>query len=409
MFEWENQGLRPTGINPRPVRIGLVASSLRLGGAEKQTVYMARALLNSGIDLEFFYLGGGGYYEAVLRKTGVSVRQIYTPNRPGIMLGKLIAALRQFRPDIVLASQFGDLLHGAIAGRLCNGLTLGSVRSDGLRELKAHGRLSSSMIRLAHGLIANSYQAKQNLVSRGVKSQKLEVLPNVIDLADFDAQSALPPGIALPSNRVIVLAVGSLQACKRFDRFISALALARQRESALMGIIAGADYGAKAELQRQAGYLGLAADDLVFLGQCERIPALLARAAYLVLSSDAEGFPNVILEAMAARLPVITTAAGDAGVVVQHGKTGYVVEREDRHSMVEFMVRLAQSPSLRLTFGEAGRKRVEQEYNYELLSCRLLEVFHRFARQLRRTDLVEMLERGVAANRTEPLAEALLL
>src|SRR5689334_25182800 len=103
------------------------------------------------------------------------MHQISSPKRPLIMLSKLRGALRQLRPHVVLAAQFDDLLHGATAGRFCNALTLGSIRSDGLRELKAHGWLSPWMVRLANGLIANSYGARHNFISRGVNSQKIEI------------------------------------------------------------------------------------------------------------------------------------------------------------------------------------------------------------------------------------------
>jgi glycosyltransferase involved in cell wall biosynthesis len=112
---------------------------------------------------------------------------------------------------------------------------------------------------------------------------------------------------------------------------------------------------------------------------------------------------------MAARLPVITTPAGDAGLVVQHDKTGYVVEGEDTQGMAAFMVQLARSPSIRLNFGETGRKRVEQEYNYESLAGRLVAIFNSFAAQQRRTFLLEMLKRGVPTSKTEVLSGALLL
>src|SRR2546430_5511760 len=118
----------------RPLRVALVTSRLRLAGAEKQTVYTARALLHAGIAVRLFYLGDGGYYENVLRQMGVPLRQIYAPNRPWVILARLIGAFCLLRPDIVLVNQFGGLLHGATAGRLCNALTLGGVRSDGCQE-----------------------------------------------------------------------------------------------------------------------------------------------------------------------------------------------------------------------------------------------------------------------------------
>ena len=393
----------------RHLRVALVTSSLKLAGAEKQTVYTARALFQAGIDVRLFYLGGDGYYEAVLREMGLPFTQIYVPNRPWVILARLIGALRRMRPHIVLVNQFGDVLQGATAGRLCDALTLGGVRSDGCYELNAYGRLSSLMLRLPHGFVANSCRARQNLTPRGIKPQKIEVLPNVIDLHDFDARSTLSPGLSLPEGGVIAAAVGRLHPCKRFDRFLEALAVARRSEPALAGVIAGADCGTKAALQERANALGLTPQNLAFLGECDRVPALLTRTALLVLSSAYEGFPNVILEAMAARLPVITTPVGDASLVVQHGKTGYVVEGEDIQGMAAFMVQLARSPSMRSTFGESGRKRVEREYNYESLAGRLLAIFQNFAAQQRKTHLHDMLKRGVPAGKTEALAGALLL
>jgi glycosyltransferase involved in cell wall biosynthesis len=162
-------------------------------------------------------------------------------------------------------------------------------------------------------------------------------------------------------------------------------------------------------LHEKAKALGLTPPDLTFLGECDRIPALLARSGLLVLTSEYEGFPNVILEAMAARLPVITTPAGDASLVVQHNKTGYVVKGEDTQGMAAFMVQLARSPSMRLNLGESGRKRVELEYNYESLAGRLVTVFRTFAAQQRRASLLEMLARDIPARHTEAFSEALLL
>ena len=389
-------------MNPQlhRLRVAMLASSLRLGGAEKQTVYMARALLHAGMDLRFFYLGGGGHYETVLREMGVPVRQIYFPNQPWKILVKLIAALSRVQPHIVLASQFGDLRFGGIAGRCCNALIVGGVRSNGWYELRTYGWLGRRALRLAHGFVTNSHSARQTLTSQGVKSQKIEVLPNVIDLRDFDARSALPFPDSLPADRVIVAAVGSLQPCKRFDRFLEALALARRSETALAGVIAGADYAEGRPLLERAKALGLTPPDLIFLGECDRVPALLTRSAMLVLTSDYEGFPNVILEAMAARLPVITTPVGDAGVIVRHGQSGYVVQPDDPQSLAAAMVKLARSPSLRTDLGRAGRKRVEHEYPYEALLDRLLWVFRRFADLQPKSCLLEMLEHGVLVRKT---------
>jgi glycosyltransferase involved in cell wall biosynthesis len=394
---------------PRRLRVALLASSLRLGGAEKQTVYIARAIRDAGADTRFFHLGEGGHYEVVLRQMGIPFTQIYRSNRPLLILARLTEAVWRFRPQIVFAPQFGDLLQAGMAGRLCNALVIGGLRSDGFYELNAHGRRSRRMLALAHGLVANSHRGRQNLLSRIAKPPRMTIVPNVLDLREFDARSEVSPPVRMPSDRIMAIAVGSLQPSKRFDRFLNALAQARRKAPALLGVIAGSDCGSRVALEQQAIRLGLVPNDVVFLGQCGNVPSLLAQAGFLVLSSEYEGFPNVILEAMAARLPVITTRVGDAERIVVQDQTGYVVDEADVEALADRMVELALSPATRIRLGAAGRTRVAEEYDYQALPTRLLSVFHDFAVHNRRGQLVENLQAWLPAREPNPLSEPALV
>ncbi len=392
-----------------PVRVAMVASSLKLAGAEKQTAYLTRALVEAGTSTRFYHLGAGGHYEAVLRQMEVPVQHIFKPNRPLHILARLCTALRSFQPQVVFAPQFGDLLQAGLAGRLCNALVLGGLRSDGFYELNAHGRRSRWMLRLAHGLIANSNRARQNLVSKVAKPPSITVLPNVLDLSEFDARSKQPPPLSVPADRIVAVAVGSLIPSKRFDRFLQALALARRRVPELLGVVAGADGGSGAALARLADELGLTPNHLVFLGECRSIPSLLAQADFLVLSSEYEGFPNVILEAMAAGLPVISTRVGDAERIVLEDRTGYLVDEPDVEGLAERMGALAACGSTRMRLGVEGRARVAQEYDYGSLPFRLLSVFHDFAAHTGRRQLAKNLQRCLLAKTPSPVPEPALV
>jgi glycosyltransferase involved in cell wall biosynthesis len=363
------------------MRLALIASSLRRAGAEKQFSYMARALHEASIESHVFYLGAGDHYQSVLTDAGVPVRQIFNRRQSFLMLIRLIKELAALRPHIVLASQFGDLVFAGLAGRLCGALVLGGVRSDGFYEIRTSGRRSSLMLKLSHGLIANSHRAKNNLVSLGIKPEKLAVMPNLIDLCDFDQKMAKPFVNSASANRIPITAVGSLQNCKRFDRFLDGLALARQREPALFGIIAGEDVGERAALERKASALGLLPGHVEFLGDCEHVPSLLAHSRLLVSCSEYEGFPNVILEAMAARLPVLTTPSGDAACIVKDGSTGFVLKPDDTQGMADCIVNLVRNPALANQMGDAGRKQVEADYNIASLVPRLTSIICDFARK----------------------------
>ena len=221
----------------------------------------------------------------------------------------------------------------------------------------------------------------------GVSPDSIVVLNNAIDLEDFDARSSSGDPAWDPGGPPVALAVGRMQPQKRFDRFLAAMALARRAEPVLRGVIVG-DGPEWPDLRRRAQDLGLLPDGVLFPGRRNDVPALLGRADMLVLSSDYEGCPNVVLEAMAVRRPVVTTPAGDAAVVVEDGVSGYVVPFDDVEAMAGAMVRLAESPELRRTLGEAGRRRVEEAYGYDGLAGRLISAYETIAERKGRRDIL---------------------
>ena len=96
----------------------------------------------------------------------------------------------------------------------------------------------------------------------------------------------------------------------------------------------------------------------------------------------------MVMEAMAARRPVVTTPAGDAGLLVEDGVSGYVVPFDDVEAMADRIARLAKSHELRRRFGEAGRRRVENVHNYDGLAGRLISIYELIAGRHNRQDVL---------------------
>jgi len=135
---------------------------------------------------------------------------------------------------------------------------------------------------------------------------------------------------------------------------------------------------------------------VVFFGARGDVPQLLARTDMLVLTSQHEGFPNVLLEAMTARLPVVTTPAGDAADLVRDGQTGFVVPFDDEAILARRLIELARSPAMRRVLGSAGRAQIEQSYGLGGLAQRAFGIYHEAARRqhsVRTLQAVELLAR----------------
>jgi glycosyltransferase involved in cell wall biosynthesis len=376
----------------RQLRVALIAGTLVQDGAEKQLVYMARALRDAGVEVRVYCLRQSEFYEGELRSLGIPPYWVGRFENRLLRLLTLGRALREFRPDIVQSTHFYTNLYAALGGRLCGALVIGCSRNDVFSEVRATGHFGWASLMLPGALLVNSEAARRNAQSIGVKPGAIHVVANVIDLADFDARSRSPAQAgmgaqALAREHPLIIAIGRLVPQKRFDRYLEALARARLIAPKLKGMLVGEGPDRDA-LESCATALGLLPDHVAFLGRRNDVPRLLRQADLLVLTSDHEGFPNVVLEAMTAGRPVVTTPAGDAGQIVQDGVTGYVVPSEDTERLAERIAQLCTAPDLRAQFGRAARRRAEQDYGYEGLADRLLTIYGTIARRQHRSSLL---------------------
>jgi glycosyltransferase involved in cell wall biosynthesis len=374
------------------LRVALVAGTLTRGGAEKQLFYMVRALVEAGVDVRVCSLRRGEFFEAELQRIGIPPIWTGRNAHPVLRTIELVRALANFRPHIVQSAHFYTNLYVTTAALVYGAVGIGALRSNAHYEVSANGGWGRWLLRLPPALIANSQAAKSNAESLGIRPEKVYVVPNVIDLTAFDRAAEQGETLALASGRVVVVSVATHIAVKRLERFLAAVARARVEVPALLGLLIGA--GPEGDrLRAVAQALGLSSQDISFLGARDDVPRQLRGADLLLLTSDAEGFPNAILEAMAAKLPVITTPAGDAGLVVKDDVTGYVVPFDDVEQIAERVVRLARSPELRRSFGRAGRLRVEQCYSSEQLAASLLGIYRNIAAARSHEGLLRLIPR----------------
>jgi glycosyltransferase involved in cell wall biosynthesis len=373
------------------LRIAFIAGTLGQGGAEKQLVYMIQALLQAGVNVHVYSLTRGEYYEPALLALGVQSHWIGRYSSPIARLIALIVSLWNFKPHVLQSAHFYTNLYVKMAAPIYGAVGIGSIRNDTNYEMKSNPFWGKLLLTKVDSLIANSHLALHNAAKLGVVREKVNYLPNAIDLSDFDRQvDQLESTYLGCASRIVVVSVGRLVFAKRFDRFITALSVACKKAPELLGIIIG-DGPERASLQAFMKQNGLSDENLIFLGQRDNVPAILRQADIFILTSDHEGFPNVLLEAMASSLPVITTPSGDSGYVVQDALTGFVVPFDDIDGLVTYMLRLAKSAQLRHKLGQAGRERVEQIYGTDRLAENLLSIYGQIAIQRHSRRLIKAL------------------
>jgi glycosyltransferase involved in cell wall biosynthesis len=347
----------------RGFRICFLAGTLGQGGAERQLFYMLKSLVARGAEVNLLSLTTGEHWEAPIRRLGIPIHFVGGSRSRLLRLRQLLNTLRRLRPQIVQCQHFYTNIYAAAVARCLRIPSIGAVRSDGLNELKSNGRfLGRLSLTLPNWIAANSGQAIGNLRALGFDTGKFFLIPNVVDTEWFS------PGQRIRSdNAFVILGVGSLETVKRFDRFLEiAVGLKRKTNREVRVIIAGdgrqrQPIEALAEQARQKGV------NVELPGRVADPLKLYQSADVLLLTSDREGTPNVIMEAMACGLPVVATNVGGVADLVKNSETGFLFEPNDQACAVAIMERLAAKSECMVEMGQHARAFIENHHSTDLL------------------------------------------
>jgi glycosyltransferase involved in cell wall biosynthesis len=370
----------------RGMKVCFLAGTLTPGGAERQLYYMLQALCQAGAVPRVLSLDRGGFWEEKIKALGVPVTCVGDA-RPRWQ--RLLGVLREARrnPPAVLQSQhFYTNAYAGMAARLLRVSGIGAMRSNGASEVRRSGFFGGWLnLRLPAVIAANSQQAIQYAVAQGIPARRLHFLPNVVDTERFKPSrtSESPPDGEQAGERkcrpLKLIAVGRFGREKRLDRFISIVhRLRTDFELNVKGMIVGSgrlDQDVGPALEDQAQRLGLWPDVIEFRGDVSDMPPVYREATVCVLTSDYEGTPNVLLEAMACGLPVIATRVGGVPDIVRHGHCGLLHDPDDLDGLTASLVAMAKNPGLRIEMGRRARAYVEQNHSPQILPGHLAGLY----------------------------------
>jgi glycosyltransferase involved in cell wall biosynthesis len=351
-------------------------TGFHVGGTERHVAYLATRLDPARFEVHLACLQQAGplYGEMAACGFPLTAYPIKGFLRPSTLRQQLrfAAYLKAEAIDIVHAYGFYPIVFAVPVARLAGAqVVLASIRDNGDPWTRAQRLVQMCASRMAHGVLVNATAVRDRLTAGGHARRGITVIRNGVDIDRFAPRppdEALRASLGLPASAPLVVAVSRLNPMKGLDDFVRALALLADRYPEARFAIVG-DGASRRELEEQVRGLGLA-DRLVFTGTRLDIAAILSQAAVSVVSSLSEGLSNVVLESMAAGVPVVATRVGGTPELLDDGVSGFLVPPCDAPAMAAAIERLLGDPAMARRMGNAGRERAVTGFSMPVMVSR---------------------------------------
>ena len=222
-----------------------------------------------------------------------------------------------------------------------------------------------AILRCADQILCNGHAVNERVIGKRRLAAPVSIIPNGVDCEHFrpmpDARMAARARLGFTADHFVLGTVGNVRPVKNYPFLLQAMkTLSAQLPHARLLCVGG---GAQLEeMKALARSLGLA-DRVVFTGMAKDVRPFVAAMDAFTLCSLQEGNPNVVLQAMAMAVPVVSVTVGEVPFVIQHGASGLLVPSGDGPAFLAAVAQLAGDPGLCRTLGDEARRRVELRYS----------------------------------------------
>jgi glycosyltransferase involved in cell wall biosynthesis/peptidoglycan/xylan/chitin deacetylase (PgdA/CDA1 family) len=247
-------------------------------------------------------------------------------------------------------------------------------------KMRAYNQLDRWSLRKAHRVVTMNKNFADQLVRAGAPAQSMRILHNAVDIESLSQVSKeettrLKLKFGIAENEQVVIAIGRMSLEKGHSDLIKAFAklLQTQPEQKTKLVLVGE--GPERERLEQEVASVSPKDSIVFAGQVNDVKPFYAIADLLVLPSHSEGSPNVLLEAMAAKVPAVATAVGGVPEIATHNENALLVKARDAAAMAQAMKQLLNDRELARRLTENAQERVKNHHSPEARLRSLLEIY----------------------------------
>jgi glycosyltransferase involved in cell wall biosynthesis len=366
------------------ITIMLSIDRMIIGGAEQQFLELVKYIDKTRFRLIVVTLYPGGDLEEEIKS--VPNIEYVCLNRNGKLdfsiLFTLLRLLRQKKVDIIqpflTPATFFTLLPAIISRTPIKIVTeRGGFRIKPGLGYSLYLRMEDWLTRFADWIIPNSEAGKNHLIGRGIKSSRIRVIYNGINLYRLtlasDKIAQIRASLELPANGLVVGISASLTPSKDHRTFLRAARLISLKMPHVKFAILG-DGPLRSEMEDFTRELGIWSKTIFLGNQTEVGPYVANFDVACLCSSEAEGCSNAILEAMAFSKPVVVTDVGGNGELVKDGETGLIINARDPQLLADAILFCFKQPEQAAEMGRRAREMLISQFsldrmvhNYEAL------------------------------------------
>jgi glycosyltransferase involved in cell wall biosynthesis len=358
-----------------------VLHTLNVGGAEVLAARLARRLRDM-CRFVFLCLDELGTLGAELRSEEFAVEVLGRKSGvDGRCALRLAQALRRERVDVIHAHQYTPFFYSLLARLVFDHPpVLFTEHGRHFPDYRRPKRVLANrlLIQRRDRIVGVGQAVRQALINHeGLPAKRVGVIYNGIDAACFANghcdRASIRHEMGVGRDDFVVLLVARLDYLKDHATAIRMLARVRERRPDIRLVLVG-EGPEQAAIARLVDEHRLA-EQVRFLGLRKDVARLLHATDLFLLTSISEGIPLTVLEAMAARLPVLATRVGGLPEIVEEGRTGRLAASGDDAALADYLVQLAEDPGLRREMGRQGEERARTLFSESLMHAHYLDVY----------------------------------
>ena len=361
--------------------VGIILPYLKAGGTERQALYIARHLRASGHQVVLIVAEERGEFLSKVDIETVSLNVPFAKGYIPFLLYRLIGVVTDRDFDLLLSRAWNTNMINAAAGLLTGvpyALFLsGPTHRNGQSRVKLV--IEGFLLRRASRILSVSKAAKENCIQAyGVSPSRVKVVHNGIEIGEIRRQSEKESEDAsrFQKEDVNVVFVGRVNRRKGLDVLLRAIHRVEDTVPSVKLWVVGP--GEISPYQDLAVELGVA-ERVEFLGGKENPFPEMKQADLFVLPSRSEGFPNVLLEAMALGKPVLAADCETGPDEILNGENGRLFPVEDHRALAQHIRELVADDQEREEMGTNGQETVRQHFRLSTQLDKMEEILSRAA------------------------------